>query len=76
MLACACAQLFPVLCDPLDCSPLGFSVYGILQARILEWVTISNPGDPPNARIEPMSLQAPALTGGYFTNYTTWEAPF
>ena len=29
------------LCDPIDSSPLGFSVPGILQARILEWVAIS-----------------------------------
>ena len=28
----------PTLCDPEGCSPLGFSVHGILQARILEWV--------------------------------------
>ena len=28
------------LCDPRDCSPPGFSVHGILQARILEWVAI------------------------------------
>ena len=30
------------LCDSMDCSPLGFSVRGILQARILEWVAISS----------------------------------
>ena len=30
------------LCDPLDCSPPGSSVRGILQARILEWVAISS----------------------------------
>ena len=35
------AQLCPTLCDPMDYSPLGSSVHGILQARILEWVTIS-----------------------------------
>ena len=29
------------LCDPGDCSPLGSSVHGIFQARILEWVAIS-----------------------------------
>ena len=29
------------LCDPMDGSPLGSSVSGILQARILEWVAIS-----------------------------------
>ena len=39
-------------CDPTDCSPPGSSVHGILQARILEWVTLpssrgsSNPSKP------------------------------
>jgi len=28
------------LCDPKDCSPLDSSVWGISQARILEWVAI------------------------------------
>ena len=35
------AQSCPTLCDPVDCNLLGFSVHGILQARILEWVAIS-----------------------------------
>ena len=30
-----------LFCDPMDCSPPGSSVYGISQARILEWVAIS-----------------------------------
>ena len=30
------------LCDPVDCSPPGFSAHGILQARILEWVATSS----------------------------------
>ena len=34
-------QSCATLCDPVDCSPLGSSVHGILQARILEWVAIS-----------------------------------
>ena len=34
-------QLCPTLCDPIDGSPPGSSVPGILQARILEWVAIS-----------------------------------
>ena len=44
------SQLFPTLCNPIDCSPPGSSIHGILQARILEWVAIpfsrgsSNPG--------------------------------
>ena len=35
-----CAQSCLTLCDPVDCSLLGFSVHGILQARILAWVAI------------------------------------
>ena len=33
-------QSCPTLCDPMDCSPPGSSVRGILQARILEWVAM------------------------------------
>ena len=35
------AQSCPTLCDCVDCCLLGSSVFGILQARILEWVAIS-----------------------------------
>ena len=35
------AQSCPTLCDPVDCNLLDFSVRGILQARILEWIAIS-----------------------------------
>ena len=38
---CWIAQLCPALCNPMDCSLPGSSVYGILQARILEWVASS-----------------------------------
>ena len=31
------AQSCPTLSDPVDCSPPGSSVHGILQARVLEW---------------------------------------
>ena len=34
-------QLCPTLCDPIDGSPPGSAVPGILQARTLEWVAIS-----------------------------------
>ena len=33
-------QSCPTLCDPTDCNPPRFSVRGILQARILEWVAM------------------------------------
>ena len=38
---CVCvAQSCPTLCNPMDCSLPGFSVHGILQAGVLEWVAI------------------------------------
>ena len=37
-----CVQSRPVLFDPMDCSPPGSSVHGILQARIPEWVATSS----------------------------------
>ena len=42
-----------ILCDPID-----YTVHGILQARILDWVALPSLGDPPNPGIEPRS---PAL---------------
>ena len=60
------AQLCLSLCDPMDCSPPGFSVPGIFQARILESLLslgLSSPGDLPDPGIEPGSpaLQADSL---------------
>ena len=45
-------QSCPTLCDPVDCSPPGFSVHGIPQARILEWVatSFSRGSSPPRDR--------------------------
>ena len=38
---CLVAKLCLILCNPMDNSPLGSSVHGIFQGRILEWVAIS-----------------------------------
>ena len=38
---CLVSQSCLTLCDPVDYSPPGFSIHGIFQARILEWVAIS-----------------------------------
>ena len=38
---CVCVLSSVQLCDPMNHSPLGSSVHGILQARILEWVALS-----------------------------------
>ena len=58
----------------MDSSPLVSSAYGIFQARILEWVVISTPGDLPNPGIKPTSLAFPELAGRFFTTSATWEA--
>ena len=58
------AQSCPTLCSPVDCSPPGSSVHGILQARILEWVAIFFLGDLPNPGVETGS---PALQADSFT---------
>ena len=60
---CMCTQLLwlwlcPILCNPMDCSPLSSSVHGILQARILEWIAIPFFRGLPNPGIDPRS---PAL---------------
>ena len=44
------AQSYVTLFDPMD-----YTVHGILQARILEWVAFPSPGDLPNPGIEPRS---------------------
>jgi len=49
----------------------GSSVYGILQAGILEWVAISLSRGTSPPRIDPAS---PALAGRFFTTSATWEA--
>ena len=57
------AQSCPTLCGPMDYSPSGSSVHGILQARVLEWVAMTSPEDLPNLGKEPGSpaLQADSL---------------
>ena len=70
------AHSCPTLCNPMDCSPPGFSVHGILRSRILEWVTISFSRDLPDPGTKPVSLESPALAGRFFTASATWEARY
>ena len=60
------------LCKPLDCSPPGSSVHGILQTE--SGLPCPPPGDLPNPEMEPLSLMSPALAGKFFTTSATWEA--
>ena len=54
-------QSCPTLCDPMDCSPPGSSVHGILQARVLEWLPCPPPVDLSDPGIRPAFPVAPAL---------------
>ena len=68
------AQLCPVLCDPMDCSPQGSSVHGILQARILEWVAISSSRGSPWFRGWTHVSCVSCIGRWILYHCTTWEA--
>ena len=57
------SQLCLTRCEPTDCNSPGSSVFGILQARILEWVAIPFSAGFPKPGVEPRSpaLQADSL---------------
>ena len=66
------AQSCPTLRDPVDCSPPGSSVHGILQARILEWVAISFSRGSSRPRDR---TQVSRIAGGRFNCWATREDP-
>ena len=66
-------QLCPTLCDPMDCSPPGSPVLGILQSRILGGLPCPPPGYLPDPGIDPSSLMSPVLAGRFFFTSTTWN---
>ena len=58
---------FVLLCNPMDCSPPGSSVHGILQARIVEWVAISFSRESSQPRDETHVSCITCITGRFFT---------
>ena len=65
-------QSCPTLCIPMDCSPPGSSVHGILQARTVEWVAIPLARGP-----SPQGLNLGLLDcRRFFTCWATRGAPF
>ena len=62
------AQLYLTLCDSMDCSPPGFSIHGILQARILEWGAIGSNIRRP----QPMSPFASGFGWTAWRDLTLW----
>ena len=73
MLEVKVAQSCPTLCDPMD-----YTVYGILQARILEWVAFPFSRGSSQSRIEPRSpaLKADSLSGGTLYQLSHKGSPF
>ena len=61
-----CAQSCVTLCNPMDCSPPGASVWN--SSRQEYWSGLPFPtGDLPGPGVEPVSLASSTLAGGFFT---------
>ena len=58
----------PTLCDPMDCSPQGSSVHGILQARTLEWAATSFSRGPSRPRDQTPVPYVSCTAGRFFTH--------
>ena len=65
------AQSCQTLGDPVDCTPLGSSVHGTLQARILQWVAILFSRGSSQPRVQ---TQVSCTAGRFFTIWATREA--
>ena len=63
---CVCVQWFLTLCDPMDCSPSGFSVYGIFQAT-LEQTAISSSRRSSQPRDRTRVACTSCIGRGFFT---------
>ena len=66
MLCCAkLLQLCPILCSPMNCSPLGSSVHGILLAGYWSGLPFHSPEDLPDPGIKPWQADSlpPSHTG-------------
>ena len=68
------AQLCLTLCDPMDCSPPGFSACGISQARILKWLPFPSSEDLSDPSLEPAgpALQASSCIGRRILYYSPY----
>ena len=67
-------QFCLTLCNPVDSSLPDFSVRGVFQARILEWVPVPFSRGSSWTRDRICISVSPALAGGFFTTSATWEA--
>jgi len=67
------AQSCPTLCNPIDSSPPGSPIPGILQARTLEWVAISFSKSRENHNSK--DTCAPVFIAALLTVAKTWKHP-
>ena len=67
---CLVTQSCLTLSNPVDCSSPGFSVHGILQARILEWVDMPSSRGSSQPRDQ---TQVSPIAGGFFTTYLSHQ---
>ena len=68
------AKLYLTLCDPMDSSPPGSSVHGILQVRTLEWVAMPTSGGCCQPRDRTHVSCGSCIAGGFFT-LSHWGSP-
>ena len=59
-------QSCPTLCNPMGCSPPDSSVHGILQARILEWLTMPFSRVPSQPRDQTCVSGSSSIAGRFF----------
>ena len=74
---CVCAKSLrscPTVCCPMDCSLPGSSVRGILQAGILEWISLLSSRGSSQPRDRTASLTSATMAGRFFIASATWEA--
>ena len=72
---CVLMLLCVPLCDPMDYSPPGSSVHGILQARILEWVAISSSRASSRPRGQTHVLRVSGIGRWVLYHQVTWGVP-
>ena len=67
---CLADKSCPILCNPMNCSLPDFSVRGISQARILEWIAVSYSG----GSSQPREGTWVSCLAGILYHWATWEA--
>ena len=74
MCACMLSQSCLTLCDLIDCTSKGSSIYEILQARLLEWVAMPSSRGSFRPRDQTRVSCGSCITGGFFTAEPLGEA--